>query len=196
MARGVSAISIPDIPADQYDDDGVGKFGIADGGHTFSVVQKVVGSWAEHIALEGWVEPFVRLHLMSGESSQEALEGIVEALNTSCQVQQYTMDEYKDLFEELKGALNRGGFDANLVSFRENEDKEWHVMEIIQRMACFLKERWSETPPASMYKSKGKALELYANDTTRKEFFRLFDVIREVITLPEYIQSELGKGFC
>ena len=187
-------ISIPDIPADRYDEDGAAKFGIADGGHTFSVVQKVVGSWAEYIALEGWVEPFVRLHLMSGESSQEALEGIVEALNTSCQVQQYTMDEYKDAFDELKGALDRSGFDPDLVSFRENEDKEWHVMEIIQRMTCFLKERWAETPPASMYKSKGKALELYANEATRREFFRLFDVIREVITLPEYIQSELGKG--
>lgn len=47
---------------------------------------------------------------------------------------------------------------------RENEDKEWDIREIIQRMACFLKDRWRSTQPASMYKSKGKALDLFTND--------------------------------
>ncbi len=189
------AVTIPDLPAERYQEDGVAKFGIADGGHTFKVVEKVVGNWVEYSESEDWVEPFARVHLMSGESSQEAtIEGMVEALNTSSQVQQYTIDEYQKVFEDLKAALNRGGFDTNLVSFRENEDKPWHVMEIIQRMACFLRDRWMETPPASMYKSKGKALELYTNESTRPEFFRLFDVICDIITMPEYIQSELGRG--
>lgn len=187
-------VTIPDVPEDQYQQDGVAKFGVADGGHTLKVVQTVVANWPEYSELEEWVEPFARVHLMSGESSQEATEGIVEALNTSSQVQQYTIDEYQKLFDDLKSALTRGGFDINLVSFRENEDKEWHVMEIIQRMACFLKDRWIETPPASMYKSKGKALELYTNESTRPEFYRLFDVICDIITMPEYIQSELGRG--
>jgi hypothetical protein len=65
------------------------------------------------------------------------------------------------------------GFDINLMAFRENEEKEWHVFEIIQRMACFLKERCQLTQPASMCRSKGKALELYTNDATRGEFRRL-----------------------
>jgi AIPR protein len=187
-------VSLPDLPLHRYQEDGVPRFGIADGGHTFKVVEKVVGNWLEYSDLEGWVEPFARVHLMSGESSQEATEGIVEALNTSSQVQQYTIDEYQKEFEDLKTALSRGGFDPNLVSFRENEDKEWHVMEVVQRMACFLRDRWMETPPAQMYKSKGKALDLYTNPSTRPEFYRLFDVICDIVTMPEYIQSELGRG--
>src|SRR5262249_20421864 len=91
-------------------------------------------------------------------------------------------------------ALDKAGFDVDLVAFRENEEREWHVLEIIQRMACFLKERWQLTQPASMYRSKGKALELYTNDSTRAEFRRLYDVIVDVITMPEFIQAELSTG--
>jgi hypothetical protein len=135
------------------------------------------------------------VHFLSGEGSQEAnVEGIVEALNTSSQVQQFTLDEYQNKFDGLKEALTQSGFDINLVSFRENEDKEWHVIEVIQRMSCFLKERWVETHPASMYKSKGKALELYTSDASQREFFKLFSVIKDVITLPEFIESRFSDG--
>jgi hypothetical protein len=188
-------IHLPNIPFEQYKEEGVSKFGIADGGHTFSVIEKVTSNFEEYSVKEGWVEPFVRVHFLSGDGSQEAsVEGIVEALNTSTQVKQYTLDEYQNKFDQLKEALTKAGFDVNLVSFRENEDKEWHVIEIIQRMACFLRERWQDTHPASMYKSKGKALELYTNDSTRSEFYKLFDVIHDIITLPEYIQSQLSQG--
>jgi hypothetical protein len=193
-ARKVT-IHVPSIPVENYQDDGASKFGIADGGHTFSVIEKVVSNSAEYSQKEGWIEPFVRVHFLSGEGSQEAnIEGIVEALNTSSQVQQYTLDEYQNKFDELKAALIKTGFPVDAVSFRENEDKEWHVVEIIQRMACFLRERWQDTHPASMYKSKSKALELFTSDSTRPEFYKLFDVIYDVVTLPEYIQSQLSQG--
>ncbi len=45
-----------------------------------------------------------------------------------------------------------------------------------------------------MYKSKGKALDLYTNDTSREEFRKLYDVAADVVTLPEFIQSEFSKG--
>ena len=51
-----------------------------------------------------------------------------------------------------------------------------------------------ETHPASMYKSKSKALGLYTNDQTRGEFRKLYPIIKDVITLPEYIQSVLSEG--
>jgi hypothetical protein len=188
-------ISIPDIPKDRYDNDGVKKFGIADGGHTYKVIEDVVGRLVDYKETPEWMEPFVRVHFVSGEGSEEAqVEGIVEALNTSSQVQQFTLDEYQDKFEPLKEALTKSGFDTSLVTFRENEEKEWHVIEIIQRLACFLKDRWVDTHPASMYKSKSKALELYTNESTQKEFFKLFDVIKDVVILPEYIESRFSDG--
>jgi len=106
----------------------------------------------------------------------------VEALNTSSQVQQFTLDEYQNKFDEMRKALQTGGFDPSVVAFRENEDKEWDVRDIVQRLA-----------PASMYRSKGKALDLYTNEATHDEFRKLYDVAADVVTLPEYIQSEFSK---
>lgn len=185
------SVTVPNVG----DDEDAPKFGIADGGHTFGVIQETVKSLDEFNAKDGWVPPFVRVHLVSGTRNIGTPdEKIVEALNTSSQVQQFTLDEYADKFEELKEALRNGGFDVNLVAFRENEDREWTVLEIIQRMACFLKDRWQLTQPASMYRSKGKALDLYTADSSRPEFRRLYSVIVDVVTFPEFIQSQFSTG--
>jgi hypothetical protein len=49
-----------------------------------------------------------------------------------------------------------------------------------------------------MYKSKGKALDLFTNENTRDEFRKLYDVVGDIITLPEFVQSQFsqatGKG--
>ena len=71
------------------------------------------------------------------------------------------------------------------VSFRENDQKPWNVIEIIQRMSYFLRERWQDTHPASMYRSKQKALELYIAEGSRDEFRKLYDVLRDIVILPE-----------
>jgi len=61
-------------------------------------------------------------------------------------------------------------------------------------MACFLKDRWKFTQPTSMYRSKGKALDLFTNDLTRPDCEKLYGVLRDVITLPEFIQSQFSQG--
>jgi hypothetical protein len=171
------------------------RFGIADGGHTYEVIRQTVDRMNELKELQGWTEPYVRVHFLAGESVvSDEIDQIVEALNTSSQVQQYTLDEYQNKFDDLKKALSDTGFDTSLVAFRENEEKEWDIREIVQRMACFLKDRWKFTQPTSMYRSKGKALDLFTSDLTRPEFEKLYGVIREVITLPEFVQSQFSRG--
>lgn len=196
-AKRVLRVSVPDIPVEDFEDleNGDPKFGIADGGHTFEVILQTIGRSNELMEREGWVEPFVRVHFLAGDAKDLGeLEQVVEALNTSSQVQQYTLDEYQNKFDELKDALKKGGFDVSLIAFRENEDKEWDIREVVQRMACFLKDRWKSTQPASMYKSKGKALDLYTNEVTRDEFRKLYDVAYDVVTMPEYIESQFSLG--
>jgi hypothetical protein len=195
-AKRALRVTVPDISPDQFAEleNDEPKFGIADGGHTFGVIQQTVTRKNEYMEREGWTEPFVRVHFLGGAATEVQLEQVVEALNVSSQVQQYTLDEYQNKFDELKEALKKSGFDVSLIAFRENEDKDWDVREIIQRMACFLKDRWKSTQPANMYKSKGKALDLFTNDSTRDEFRRLYDVIADIITMPEFIQSEFSSG--
>lgn len=190
-------VSIPELSP--VDSNGLGdegpRFGIADGGHTFEVVRQTVARMNELKEQEGWTEPYVRVHLLAGQSIESGdIDQVVEALNTSSQVQQYTLDEYQNQFAELKEALTKAGFEIDLVAFRENEEKEWDVREMIQRLACFLKDRWRMTQPTSMYRSKGKALDLYTNEATRPEFRKLYGVVSDLITLPEFIQSQFSEG--
>lgn len=193
-AKRTLSVTVPQGSLNELEEQEI-KFGIADGGHTFEVVERTVRRLAEYQESEGWAEPFVRVRFWASESEEfDEIDQIVEALNTSLQVQQYTLDEYQHKFEELKEALTSVGFDIGLVAFRENEEKEWHVIEIIQRLACFLRDRWKLTQPASMYRSKTKALELYTSDDTRSEFRKLYDVIQDVVTFPEFIQAELSRG--
>ncbi|HWY57923.1 MAG TPA: AIPR family protein [Terriglobales bacterium] len=192
----VLRVTIPDIDPKDYEDmeNGEPKYGIADGGHTFEVIRQTIVRANELSEREGWTEPFVRVHFLAGQAFESGeLEQLVEALNTSSQVQQFTLDEYQNKFDELKDALQKGGFDPNVIAFRENEDKEWDVRDIVQRLACFLKERWKTTQPASMYRSKGKALDLYTNEASHEEFKKLYDVAADLVTLPEFIQSEFSK---
>jgi hypothetical protein len=70
------------------------------------------------------------------------------------------------------------------------EDKQWHVTEIIQRLACFLKDRWKITPPSSIYRSKDKALQLFVNDD-KDEFKKLYPIIKDVVTFPEFMRALL-----
>lgn len=195
-AKRTLRVTVPDITPEELTelDNDEPKFGIADGGHTFEVIQQTMGRQNELMEKEGWKEPFVRVHFLAGNASEVELEQVVEALNVSSQVQQYTLDEYQNKFDELKEALKKSGFDVSLIAFRENEDKEWDIREIIQRMACFLKDRWKSVQPASMYRSKGKALDLFTNETTREEFRKLYDVVGDIITLPEFVQSEFSRG--
>lgn len=192
--RRLLKVSVPDVPPEDQEDVEP-RFGIADGGHTFQVITQSVARLPELKQTPGWTEPFVRVHFLSGSDVIQGLDLVVEALNTSSQVQQYSIDEYQERFEDLKRALSARGFDAGLVGFRENEDKEWDVREMIHRMTCFLKERWRSSQPTQMYKSKGKALDLYTSPATHDEFVRLDDVIVDVVTMPEFIQAEFSERF-
>lgn len=189
-------VTIPVVAAEPGNGDvDLPRYGIADGGHTYEVIRQTVARQNQLAEQDGWSEPYVRVHFLAGSGSDmDELEQVVEALNTSSQVQQYTLDEYQNRFDELKAALRDTGFDVSLVAFRENEDKEWDVREIVQRLACFLKERWKSLQPTQMYRSKGRALDLFTNEDTREEFRRLYSVAADVITMPEFIQSEFGRG--
>lgn len=187
------------VPVLANDNDNLGeegpRFGIGDGGHTFEVIRRTVERINELKEADGWTEPYVRVHLLAGEGIESGeIDQVVEALNTSSQVQQYTLDEYQNKFDELKEALSAAGFNTSLIAFRENEDKEWDIREIVQRTACFLKDRWKTIQPTSMYRSKGKALDLFTNEASRADFRKLYGVIGDVITLPEFIQSKLSQG--
>jgi hypothetical protein len=170
------------------------RCGIADGGHTFDLITKTVAEEKAYEHIEGWKIPFARVHFIATKDLAN-VEPIVEALNTSTQVKEMSLHEYQNRFQGLKRALDESGFPLEIVATTENENKEWDIFEVIQRMSTFLPERWHGHQPVQSYKSKNKAVKLYLDDETRHEFEEIYPVIRDVITLPEYIESQFSDLF-
>ncbi len=167
------------------------KVGIADGGHTFAVIDNTMRRIEDLKAIEGWTEPFVRVRFITTKGTYVVPEEMVEALNTSTQVKEHTMDEYRNEFQPLKDILTGSGFDIKHISFRENDAGSWDVREILQRLGCFLKDKQNLGP--QLYKSKQKALKLYIDPKSREEFLALSDVMLEIAFLPEYIEAQFSS---
>jgi hypothetical protein len=106
------------------------KVGIADGGHTFAVISDIMERLDRLKALTDWTEPYVRVRFLTSKAAYVVPEEMVEALNTSTQVKEYTMDEYRNEFQPLKNILTASGFDISNISFRENDAGIWDVREI------------------------------------------------------------------
>lgn len=167
------------------------KVGIGDGGHTFAVISDTMDRIETLKATDGWTEPYVRVRFMTSKAAYVSPEEMVEALNTSTQVKEHTMDEYRNEFQPLKDILGNAGFDIRNISFRENDAGAWDIRDILQRLGCFLKDKPALRP--QLYRSKGKALKMYIDPKTRDEFLALADVMLDVAFLPEYIESQFSS---
>jgi hypothetical protein len=167
------------------------KVGIADGGHTFAVVSNTMQRIDSLSATEGWAEPFVRVRFITSKAAFVVPEEMVEALNTSTQVKEHTMDEYRNEFQPLKDIFSASGFNIKHISFRENDSGTWDIRDILQRLGCFLKDKQSLGP--QLYKSKQKALKLYIDPKTREDFLALSDVMVDLAFLPEYIEAQFSS---
>jgi hypothetical protein len=167
------------------------KVGIGDGGHTFAVISDTMERIETLKTTEGWIEPYVRVRFMTSKAAYVSPEEMVEALNTSTQVKEHTMDEYRNEFQPLKDILTNSGFDISNISFRENDPGTWDIRDVLQRLGCFLKDKPALGP--QLYKSKGKALKMYIDPKTRPEFLALEDVMMDVAFLPEYIETQFSS---
>ena len=178
----------PDCVAKKHRKDLVGKRALCGFCRTpFILTQEMLRRATPHCGCGGKGEEVVLIPSVLKETPGS------EALNTSSQVQPFTIDADQSKFDPISTALKASGFPLELIAFRENDEGEWDVREIVQRLACFLKDRWKDTPPTIMYKSKKKALDLYTTESTRPEFLRLSDVMADLVRLPEFIESRFSS---
>lgn len=181
-----------------------GANGLADGGHSFDVITEFVEETDESERKDITAE--VRLDIITGfQAKADEVGVIVEARNTSTQVQAYTMLNHKGLFDPVKETL-KGTSYADNIAYYENERKDENdstsdfrtikVATILSYLMCFDMSVFTENEhPTQAYSSKRKPLKWYENklETGREDLDALLPLLPQILELRDYIESEVPR---
>jgi hypothetical protein len=177
------------------------RYGVVDGGHTTAIIIEFMRSLAEQPNEPARPVPHVILHVRVGV--EDALEEMAVSLNRSTQLKEYALDDFKGEFDELKTVFGKLPF-ANDIGYTENEDKEYDVLDLIQRLTLFcvgIYPNRGDSHPVVSYASKAKCLQQFVKSKESYlamkpimiDCFRLVDQIE--VLLPEVSGSERFGNF-
>lgn len=161
--------------------------GVVDGGHTYRVITGNQGAVTE--------PRFVTLEIMTGvEANFEAIAG---ARNTSVQVKEKSLAELEGKLDNIKTLTKGLPFEAD-IAYKENEEKEIDVQEVIAVLTIFHNDRHT-SHPVYTYSSKGRTLQAYLENVdgykklgpVAKDIFKLHDHIKR--TFPETVKDLGGR---
>lgn len=169
------------------------KYGLLDGGHTLTAIKEVMADLDSYLGKSQWVEPDVRVRVYVN-ISDDLLPKVAAGLNTSRQVKEHSLADYRGEFGWYKEMLAKAGVPLDNVGFREGEKRPWQVLTVNKRAAVMLKERWKSKDPMQVYKSSKWSLTLFLDN--KEEFRLLTPVFFDVVTLPNRIISYFSaQGF-
>ncbi len=160
------------------------RHGVVDGGHTYKIVLEERDSLTD--------AQFVQLEVMTG--IEEDFDDIAGARNTSMQVKDKSLAELSGNLVVIKEIVAGLPFEHD-IAYRENDDKEIDVLEVIAILSMFNVDLNGENSPIYAYNSRQKALQTYLQniESFRKlkpvaeRIFALHDEIKK--TMPELYQG-------
>jgi len=160
------------------------KRGLIDGGTTIgALVDALADGFTQNAEKED--SQFFRVQVFCGRWTDEEVVDLAEALNTSVQVDSFSIANLAGAFDWIKEALrkNRAGFK---VSYFTNDEGEVGVDDIVQWLALFMMDE-----PHTAYSSKEKCLEYF--EANIAEYKKCEAVLLDIVKLSEYVpfQSKL-----
>lgn len=171
------------------------RHGLLDGGHTYEIIVE------ERTTLPH--EQFVKIELLQGFNGDEILD-IVEARNTSNQVQDKSLLNLQGAFQPLRQALAGKPYE-HLIAYKENADGPIDIRELISYLYPFdVQYHDGKGQPITAYQSKALCLNHFRRrqeDDNRvfdgifplaDDIFRLWDLIH--LELPTLYNTARGGG--
>ena len=172
--------------------------GILDGGHTLAVILDRRDNQAEEPGEEDDTA-YCRLEVMTGVPA-DMIRDLVEARNTSRQVATKSLMNLAGRFQELQKAI--GPSITDVVSWRENQDGEVDVREVVALLTAFDGTHYDDTHhPIVAYTGKEACLTHFETNPVcyeklypvAKDILRLWDEIQAVV--PDQYNKEEGGRF-
>lgn len=167
-------------------DDDTKKFGILDGGHTYTAITE------NSDRMPNDVQKYVRVEVLVGDSLDAS--GLADARNTSAQVSDIALFELDNKFDMVKDALKHESYVQD-IAFKDNDNKRIPVGELLRLMFAFNIDRFPDdsSAPVSAYSSKAAVFKDYSKNYSKKDniYVSIAEHLPELVQLYEKIESDL-----
>lgn len=162
------------------------RYGILDGGHTYTAIVDNREKMADDI------DKYVRIEVLVGNEIDAT--GLADARNTSAQVSDIALFELDDKFDMVKNAVANESY-ADEIAYKDNDNKRIPIAELLRLMFAYNVFRFSDdsTAPVSAYSSKAAVFKDYGKNFDLKNniYSSVAKHLPTLVTLYEKIETEL-----
>lgn len=162
-------------------------YGILDGGHTYTAIMQKRDEIPEDI------RKFVRVEVITNVQNITRLS---DARNTSVQVSDIALFNLDDKFDSIKSAIENQPY-ANLIAFKDNENKPIHVSELLRLMYAFDIDKFPDDnmAPVQSYSGKAQVFKRYKQVYETPFYKSLTKQLPTLIELYDLIERELPEKY-
>lgn len=172
-------------------DDDKQKYGILDGGHTYTAIIE------NRDKVEDDINKYVRLEIIVGENVD--VTRLADARNTSTQVSDIALFELDDKFGFVKDALKDQTYAEN-IAYKDNDNKDIPIAELLKLMYAFNIKRFPDDTkvPIASYSGKASVFKDYKKAYAHGEnniYIQLAKELPKLVKLYELINREMKDKY-
>lgn len=171
-------------------DDDISRYGILDGGHTYTAIMLERNNSPKDI------KKYVKLEIIVG--NQLDVSELADARNTSIQVSDIALFELDDKFGFIKDALRNASY-ANDIAYKDNDNKRIPVADLLKLLFAFNIQRFpnDSQAPVSAYSGKATVFKDFKKQyETSPNIYRLLaPELPKLVELYEIIQKEISLKY-
>lgn len=167
--------------------------GIVDGGHTYELLMENRPEIQELNAdsEQEEINQYITIQIFTGLSPDDLVTEIAGGLNTGLQVQEYSLANSRGEFEWIDQLLQGEPYYED-VGFRENEDAEFDVRDILRMLYMFniweFPDDFNPRHPTDAYRSKKAVLQHYL--ANQDQYRRMKLILKDILTLHDTVGYE------
>lgn len=166
--------------------------GDLDGGNTYKAIERARSERGHESPPPQFMDAYVKLEILTGV--EDDIVELAEARNTSAQVKTFSLANLAGNFEWIKEALKVEPFASN-IAYREGEDKDVSVVDIICLMTLFHPKYGSTQHPIKAYTSKKSCLDDFQAEFDQNNkpdpagYYKLGPVLVDILKLYDHIHA-------
>lgn len=171
----------------QQNDDDKYSLGILDGGHTYRAIIE------NRKKISNDQKKYVRVEVITNVQNITRLS---DARNTSVQVSDIALFNLDDKFDNIKNAISKEVY-ANKIAYKDNEDKELHVYELLRLMYALDKDKYPDdtAAPIQSYSGKAQVFKRYKSAYDTPFYRSLVTHLPTLVQLFDTIEQELPERY-